>query len=106
MTNTLQYSALAISDLDEIWDYFADECDSIEAAELTVNTILGSAENLKEFPEMGTSLNKIIPIESNYRFLVSGHYLIFYRIEERYIYIDRIIHFRRNYISILFGEIS
>lgn len=106
MTNTLQYSALAISDLDEIWDYFADECDSIEAAELTVNTILGSAEKLKEFPEMGTSLNKIIPIESNYRFLVSGHYLIFYRIEDSNVYIDRILHFRRNYISILFGEIS
>lgn len=106
MTDTLQYSALAISDLDEIWDYFADECDNVEAAEQTVNTILGSVENLKEFPQIGTSLNKIIPIESNYRFLVSGHYLIFYRIEDSNVYIDRILHFRRNYINILFGEIS
>ena len=54
---------------------------------------------------MGPSLSSIVDIDTDYRFLVCGKYLTFYRYENDIVYIDRIIYGKRDYISILFGNI-
>jgi plasmid stabilization system protein ParE len=41
---------------------------------------------------------------NDYRYLVSGNYLIFYKIEDEYISVNRILYGRRDYLRILFGE--
>jgi hypothetical protein len=41
-----------------------------------------------------------------YRFLVVQNYLVFYTIEERVIWVHRIIHGARNYLSLLLNNKS
>jgi plasmid stabilization system protein ParE len=52
---------------------------------------------------MGPSLSSITEVESDYRFLVCGNYLTFYRVKGKDVYIDRILYGRRDYLRILFG---
>lgn len=42
--------------------------------------------------------------ESDYRFRVSGNYLVFYRAYEKDVYIDRVLYGRCDYMHILFGD--
>ena len=44
-------------------------------------------------------------MESNYRFLVSGNYLSFYRTYGNEVYVDRILYARRDYMRVLFGDV-
>jgi hypothetical protein len=53
---------------------------------------------------LGASLSSIVNIESEYRFLVCGKYLDFYRIAGLDIYIMRVIYDKKDYLSILFGN--
>lgn len=105
MKNDLHYSPEAQRDLDAIWDYIASELCSPHAAENTVNGILDAIDRLEDFAEIGAPLSSVTEVESDYRFLISRSYMIFYRIEEKDIYIDRILYGRRNYLRILFPDL-
>jgi len=54
--------------------------------------------------DLGAPLSSIIEIDTDYRYLVSGNYLSFYRVDGNDIYIIRILYGRRDYISVLFDE--
>ena len=59
---------------------------------------------LADFPLIGAPLSSIYEIDSDYRFLVCGNYLAFYRPQESEVLIDRILYGRRDYLVILFGD--
>ncbi len=80
--NRLHYSPEALNDLDEIWTYISEELHNPAAALNTVEYILNAIDNLRKFSEMGPPLNLITGIESNYRFLVCGKYIAFYRVDK------------------------
>ncbi|NLT13295.1 MAG: type II toxin-antitoxin system RelE/ParE family toxin [Clostridiales bacterium] len=103
--NKLYYSHEAISDLDEIWAYIYAELKNPSAAQNTVNRILDSIEMLESFQEMGPLLSSLSKLETDYRFLVCGDYLAFYRVKEEGVYIDRVLNGRRDYLRILFGDL-
>ena len=102
----IQYSKAAIQDLENICDYIAEELKNPVAALNTANKIQDAIDRLADFPHIGSPLSSLIEISTDYRFLVCGNYLVFYRPKEDEIYIDRIIYGRRDYLSILFGERS
>lgn len=52
---------------------------------------------------MGPPLDSIVALESEYRFLVVGNYLVFYRVKGNDVYVDRVFYGRRNYPELLFG---
>ena len=54
---------------------------------------------------MGTLLSSIADVSSEYRYLVSGNYMVFYRIQGSDVYIDRVLYGRSNYINILFNDL-
>ena len=64
---------------------------------------MSRVEALSVFPESGTPLNARCVIHSSYRFVVSDHYLAFYRIGDKCIYVDRILDSRSDYIRSLLG---
>ena len=99
------YSKDAISDLEEIGDYIADTLKNPIAALNTVSKIQDAVDKLADFPRMGAPLSSIVEMETDYRFLVCGSYIAFYRTEENTVYIDRLMYGRRDYISILFNEV-
>ena len=102
--NKLYYSPEALNDLDEIWEYIFEDLQNPTAAQNTVNGILNSIERLQDFSEIGPSLSSVTEVESDYRFLVCGNYLTFYRVKGEDAYIDRILYGRRDYLRILFGN--
>ena len=95
-------SAEARRDLKGIQDYIANEQESPQAALKVIETILDRIEGLIGFPDTGTLLFPKVNFPTNYRYARAAGYLIFYRHENDLIFIDRIIHGKRDYISVLF----
>ena len=106
MKNSIYYSPEAMSDLDEIWEYIFSELCSPQAAENTVNHIMEAIDRLEDFPEIGTPLSAVSGVESDCRFLISGNYMAFYRVMDRNVYVDRVLYGRRDYLRILFPDLS
>ena len=102
---SIKYSESAIKDLEAIGDYIADTLKNPMAAFNTVSKIQDTAYKLADFPLIGTPLSSKVEIETDYRFLVCGNYLVFYRTEGDSVFIDRVIYGRRDYIKILFDEV-
>ena len=100
--NEIHYSHESSVDLVEIEKYITEDLDSPRAAKSTIAKIVKKIRQLESFAELGAPLSSIVDIETDYRFLVSGNYLSFYRIDGKNIYIIRIIYGRRDYISMLF----
>lgn len=97
-------SGLARRDLQNIIEYIREDLENPPAAERIAEVILGGMEALKQFPEQGRSLGKIIQSAEMYRYLVCEKYLIFYRFEKGAVYIDRILHGRQDYLRLLFSR--
>lgn len=99
---TLKISPMALQDLKDIREYISVKLCNPTAAERTVRKIISSYSQLTDSPFIGSSLNTKINIATPYRYLVSGNYLVFYKINDDFIEIIRIIYGRRDYIKILF----
>ena len=103
MSTEIVYSPVALDDLDTIWNFLAIECDSVKTANKAIDVLLGSIDKLSMLPEMGTRLDARCIIHSDYRFLLSGNYLTFYRYQEDCVFVDRILDGRSDYLRTLFG---
>lgn len=93
---------MAIADMQEIKAYIAE--DNPGAAAKMGNAIYSKIEKLVDFPEMGALLSAKINIKTDYRFVVCGVYLIFYKIEGEFVSVYRVLNGMRDYLSILFTE--
>ena len=105
MKNKVHYSPESRRDLDDIWDYIVSELQNRSAAERVINRIIDAVDPLKNFAEMGTPLSSIAEIGTDYRFLVSGNYMVFYRVQGNDVYIDRVLYGRSDYMSVLFKDL-
>ncbi len=104
--NKLLYSPEALNDLDEIWAYINNELKNPGDAQKIISDILDNIEKLRDFAEIGPPLFSITGFESDYRFLVCGKYITFYRVMGIEVHIDRVLYGRRNYMRILFGTLQ
>ncbi len=100
----LRINPVARKDLLEIKEYITEELENPTAAENVISKIVESYEKLKVFPLMGVELSSKIDIATDYRFLVSDKYIIFYKVDEVYVSIFRILYVKRDYTRILFDE--
>ncbi len=105
MKYKILYSSEALKDLDEIWEYILMELGNADAAKNTINNVMNTIDALEVFPERGTPLSAVVEIESDYRFVLSGSYMVFYRVESQTVFIDRILYERREYIKVLFENL-
>ena len=87
--------------MDDIWDYIVSELQNRSAAERVIDRIMDAVDPLKNFEEMGTPLSSIADVGTDYRFLVSGNYMVFYRVQGSDVYIDRVLYGRSDYMSVL-----
>ena len=101
LERALFYSPLAKQDLDEIFDYIAYELENPFAATETVNAILDAAESLEGFPFVGSPAKGLPFSVDEYRFLGAQNYLIFYRVTDSCMFVDRILYNRRDYLPLL-----
>jgi plasmid stabilization system protein ParE len=98
---SLNLSAEARRDLKGIQAYIGVERESPQTALKVIGKILDRIEDLLQFPDTGALLAPKVTFETNYRYAKASGYLIFYRHENEQIFVDRIIHGKRDYISIL-----
>ena len=104
--NNIHLSEEAQNDLVEIKAYIEEELLNPSAALGTVSKITKSLRILGTYAQAGAPLSSVTDIESDYRFIVSGNYISFYRAYGKEVYVDRILYARRNYMRILFGDHS
>ena len=103
--NNLHFSEETQNDLLDIKTYIAEELLNPSAALATVSRITKSLRILQNHAQIGAPLSSIVDIESDYRIIVSGNYISFYRAYDSEVYVDRILYARRDYMRILFGDI-
>jgi len=104
--NKLAISPEARNDLEEIKAYVCDELENPIAAVNVVSRITKKIKTLPKTPGIGVPLSSKVPFDTDYRFLVCGNYLAFYRFENKTVYVDRVLYGRRDYVKILFPELS
>ena len=89
-------------DLKNIQDYISDEQEAPKVALKVIESILNRIEKLIDFPNTGTLLSPKVNFPTSYRYVRASGYLAFYRHENNQLLVDRVIHEKRDYISILF----
>lgn len=102
--NSLHLSEEAQADLGNIKRYIAEELENPTAALSVVRKITHAIRTLRQSSLVGAPLSSVADVHSDYRFLVSGSYLVFYRVCENDVYVDRVLYGRRDYLRILFEE--
>ena len=100
----IRVSPTALTDLKEIKDYIESELLNPIAANRVIKRIIEDYSKLEIFPHMGAPLSAKVPFETDYRFIVSGSYLVFYKVEDEFISIYRILYGRRDYLKIVFDD--
>lgn len=99
----LLISPLAEEDLAEIKNYISVELNNPSAALKIMKQIMKRIRQLIEVPEIGAPLSSVVDIETDYRFLVCGKYLVFYRIEDENVFVSRVFYGKRDYLKLLFS---
>ncbi|MCD7958013.1 MAG: type II toxin-antitoxin system RelE/ParE family toxin [Ruminococcus sp.] len=105
MKSKIVFSPKSLKDLDDIYTYISEELQNPIAANNTINKILDSVDLLQEQPESGKMLTFLSGMNSGYRFVIAGNYIVFYRHIDNIVYVDRVIYGRRDYMKILFPDI-
>lgn len=98
---TLLYSPLAQQDLDGIFDYITNTLHNPEAARGVISDILDGAENLEAFPFLGSVVEGLPENIGEYRVAGIRNYLVFYRVSDTSIFVDRILYKRREFLPLL-----
>lgn len=102
----IRVSPTALNDLKEIKLYIENDLSNPIAANNVVKRIIDDYSRLEISPHMGPSLSTKVPFDTDYRFIVSGNYLVFYKVEDDYISVNRILYGRRDYLKIIFDDIE
>lgn len=102
--NKLHFAPEAQNDLDEIKTYIAEDLENPQAAQSTVGKIMKNVRLLLKHSLIGAPLSSIADVDSDYRFLISGNYMVFYRVNGTDVFVDRVLYGRRDYLRILLGD--
>ena len=102
--NDLHIAKKAQDDLAEIKQYITEELGNPSAAISTVKKITAAIRTLRDYALAGAALSSVTDVQSGYRFLGAGNYIIFYRVHGKNVFVDRILYGRRDYLRILFGN--
>lgn len=99
----LRINPEVIEDIAEIKRYIREELCNPTAADRIAKKIVSAYKGLKTAPFIGTPLDSILEVKTDYRFLVCGNYLIFYKVKDDIISVYRVMNGRRDYCRQLFG---
>lgn len=89
----LRVSAAAERDLDDIWHYDAANSGSVERANKFVDAITQRLSILAHLPKAGTVR---VEVDPDFRGLPFGDYIVYYREDESWVILSRIIHGSRE----------
>ncbi len=88
------WSSRSLKDLNSAYDLLVEK--SPQAANRTVESVLEKVTQLEKFPESGPEEPSLSHRKKTYRYLVSAHLKIIYRIEKRFVLIVRVFDTRQD----------
>jgi toxin ParE1/3/4 len=94
-------SPRATSDLDDIWEYVAEESGSVEVANRLIDSITDRFFLLTDFPHLGRARDEDFGVGSRSHPL--GEYVIIYCLEKGDVLILRVVHGKRR-LEALFSD--
>ncbi len=101
----IQYTPVAIADLQEMKDYISKTLHNPKAAKRITKSIMDHCATLKLHPQMGMSLAAKTGLDTDLRYLVCEQHLAMYRVEGDFILIARILDGRTDYMRVLFKDV-
>lgn len=102
----IRVTPAALNDLKEIKSYIENDLANPIAANNVVKRIIKDYSLLETSLYMGPVLSAKIHIKTDFRFIVSGNYIVFYKVDETYVSIYRILYGRRDYLKIIFEDMT
>ncbi len=99
MERAIVFSKKSELQIDEIYQYVYNASNDKETAKKFVNELLDKTEILKKHAFVGRQLELIDNIVTQYRFIRYKDYLIFYRVDDKKVYIDRILSSKQDYVN-------
>lgn len=97
-------SDMARGDLQAIRDYLRDALSNPDAARNTITALRNAVESLADMPQRGVPLDTILPVHTEYRFLVCKNYRVFYVHSGNTVEVVRILHMLQDYMRTLFSS--
>ena len=85
----LRINPLVAEDLKNIKEYISE--DNEEMAVKTIQEIYTRIENIQQFPYMGADLSKRVSSRTDYKYAISGNYVVLYKIRDEHIEIYRVV---------------
>ena len=101
----IRVAPIALNDLMEIKRYIEKDLSNPIAAKNVIKKIIEDYGRLEASPLIGAPLSAKIGIETDFRYLVSGNYLVFYKLNDAYVSVYRILYGRRDYLKIIFNDL-
>ena len=98
MSYSIKYSPTAIRDLDRIFDEVYQASLDINITKKYIDELLGNIETKKDFPESGIPL-LVNDVFSGYRYVIFKSYIAFYYVEKDFVYVDRVLSGKSDYIK-------
>lgn len=97
------FSPAAERDLSSLVVYIRDDLQNTIAAHNLAEKILHLSYKLKNYPEMGASLEAIDTRISGYRHLLADNYIIIYKVTGQEVCVICILYARSDYLRLLRG---
>ncbi len=102
----LVWSPAAVDDLNAAADYIESELASSMAARRLVDSVIEKAQLFADVPGAGTALRTLGGIDTGYRYMVSGNWMIFLECADGRALVVRVLYARSDYMRTLFGEVG
>ena len=97
MKYRIEFSKAAIRDLDRVWAEVFEASQSNDTTRQYINDLLDYTEKRSVFPKAGAPLYYETSF-TGYFFIIFKAYIIFYRLEEDKMLIDRVLFGKSDYI--------
>ena len=85
----LRINPLVAEDLKSIKEFIAE--DNEEMAVKTIEEIYTRIEDIQQLPHMGADLSKRVSFRTDYKYSVSGNYVVLYKVGDEYVEIYRVV---------------
>lgn len=102
----LAWSPAAVDDLEAAVDYIESELASPMAARRLVDSIIEKAQLFADVPGAGTALRALNGIDTGYRYMVCGNWMVFLECDNGRALVVRVLYVKSDYMRTLFGEID
>ena len=97
-----KYAPRAMDDLARVKEYITLQ-HGANVARKSLRRLTSSARRLEKYPEEGPSLEGMIMVPTDYRYLYIRPNYLFYRIEGNCVKVVRVLNEQQDFLQILFG---